>query len=393
MHLIETYATNCGVKIDKPFIFEKYYPLAFDKYITLHTTSKDSKSYDYWNDVVDILFPVLEPLGIKIVQIGGAQDKPARNCFPLQGKTSVNQTAYIIKNSLLHVGVDSFPVHLASSYPDKKIVALYSNNFKKVVGPYWGDEKNHILLEPDRRGNKPSFALSEHPKTINSITPETIADAVLKLLGLESKWRFNTIWTGPFYHNGMVEAVPNQVLDISALNLDALIVRMDYEFSEGALFEQLKLCRCSIVTNKAIDPRILRERKQNIVEMVYIIENQNQPEFVREIKRIGLRYHLVTYLPDEEMNKHKLNFMEFGMLHHRKLNRPKELVDHQGKQIYFKSSKFVMSNNKIYPNRVAMLMNQSIPKIAPTVGKINHPPELEQEFLKEIDCLSILIDK
>jgi hypothetical protein len=389
-HLIETYALYCGAKIDKPYIFDKYYPLPFEKYITLHTTTKDSKTYDYWNDVVDILFPILEAAGIKIVQIGGKDDKPARNAHHLHGRTSLTQTAYLIKHSLLHLGVDSFPVHLASTYEDTKIVALYSNNYKEVVGPYWGKKENQILLEPKRAG-KPSFALSEFPKTINNIRPEEIARAVCKLLNLNYNWKFETIWVGQYYHNGMIEAVPNQVVDISSLNLDALIVRMDFEFCEGALFEQLKLCKCSIVTNKAIDLRILSQCKENIIEIVYVIENDNQPQFIRELQRLGIKFHLVTYLPDEDMNRYKLHFMEFGLLHHRKLSRP-DLIKEAGKQFYFKSSKFILSNQRTYPSRIAMIMGRDIPKMGPTIGKIDHPPELEQEFLKELECFSILVD-
>ena len=72
MHLVESYATNCGLKIDKPYIFEKFFPLGFEKYITFETSTDPAKDYDYWNDVINPLLPELEKKGIAIVQIGKA---------------------------------------------------------------------------------------------------------------------------------------------------------------------------------------------------------------------------------------------------------------------------------------------------------------------------------
>jgi ADP-heptose:LPS heptosyltransferase len=81
---------------------------------------------------------------------------------------------------LLHFGADSFPTHIASGY-NKKIVALYSNNYVNCVKPFFGNPKDHILLEP-KRNSKPTFSFEENPKTINSIKPETIAGNILNLL-------------------------------------------------------------------------------------------------------------------------------------------------------------------------------------------------------------------
>ena len=101
MHLVETYALNCGLKIDKPYIYEKFFPLDVEKFITLHPNSKyGSKCYDYWQDVVDILLPKLEKENIKILQIGVAEDKPIKGCLHAHGKANINQTAYILSKSL-----------------------------------------------------------------------------------------------------------------------------------------------------------------------------------------------------------------------------------------------------------------------------------------------------
>ena len=391
-HLIETYALNCGARIDKPLIREKYFPLPFDKYITVHTTSKDAKTYDYFNDVLDIIFPVLKKAGIDIVQIGGKDDKPVNRAFKVLGMTNVNQSAYIIRKGLLHLGVDSFPVHLASIDPDHKIVALYSTNFKNIVKPYWGKAENQILLEPERNGKKPSFMERETPKTINTIRPEEIAKSVCKLLRIPFNWNFETVFTGQYYHNVMVETVPNHVVDTSNLGLDALIVRMDYYFNESFLFEQLNRIKCSIVTNKPINLQLLAQQKSKIEEVVYIIEKDNHPDFIRELQRLGIKYHLLTYLPDDEIEKYKLKFMEFGMLHRREIKFPEALKKHTNKSLVYKSAKFILSDGKVFPSRLAMLQDRPIPNLVTSICLLDITKQYEVDFLKEVENFSIMVD-
>jgi parallel beta-helix repeat protein len=46
MRLLDTYATNTGSKIDKPFIYTKYFPLPPQTYITIQgQTPYDSRNY------------------------------------------------------------------------------------------------------------------------------------------------------------------------------------------------------------------------------------------------------------------------------------------------------------------------------------------------------------
>jgi hypothetical protein len=48
-HLLKEYAKNLGVKISKPIVKEHFFPINFDKYITLsvdqNNSSKDYKHY------------------------------------------------------------------------------------------------------------------------------------------------------------------------------------------------------------------------------------------------------------------------------------------------------------------------------------------------------------
>ena len=181
MHLVETYALSCGARIDKPLIYEKYFPLPTEKYISFQPFSgAASKNYDFWQEVIAILFPVLKKEGISILQLGGKEEKPFNGCLNIAGNTNLGQASYVIARSELHLGADSFGAHTASAF-SKKIVAIYSNNIVKNVQPYWSDNEDVILLEP-KRATKPTFSLEESPKTINTIKPEIIANATIELL-------------------------------------------------------------------------------------------------------------------------------------------------------------------------------------------------------------------
>ena len=50
MHFLETYALNSGLKIDKPYIFQKYYPILYENFIVF---SHDN--YEHYQDVIDII--------------------------------------------------------------------------------------------------------------------------------------------------------------------------------------------------------------------------------------------------------------------------------------------------------------------------------------------------
>jgi hypothetical protein len=68
-HLIEEYAKCCGVDIGKPIIKEHFYPIVFEKFITLHVDAKDqARSYSHWSVVLQLLSKPLADNGIKIMQ-------------------------------------------------------------------------------------------------------------------------------------------------------------------------------------------------------------------------------------------------------------------------------------------------------------------------------------
>ena len=364
MKLLDTYALSAGAKIDKPFIFEQFFPLVFDKYITIQAQTKyDSKDYTYWQDVINILFPILDAKGIKIVQVGGPKEFLYQYVVDLRGRTDLNQLAYIIKNSMLHLGSDSLGIHLASSY-DIPIVGLYSVSQSSVSGPHWGDKNKQILFDAYLRTStgKPSYADKEYPKSVNLIRPEEISDAVFKLLGFNIQTPIKTVFTGSKYSPQIVrEFIPTKSHPIT--NPEAPIeIRMDLHFNETILQEQLQYCRALVITNKRIDKNILKTFKDRIVGLVYLIEENDDPQFISDIQNIGLNIVLMSYLTEEQIQPKKINYYEHGKINVVEPEQKEKWEEIRSKigNLYFKTNKILSDNGNVYAGIISRKQNEEI---------------------------------
>lgn len=381
MHLIEAYALSCGVKIDKPFILESFFPLPFEKYISFQPFSKPSKNYDYWQEVINLILPHLIDNNINIVQIGAEKEQVLQNCYGVVGQTDIRQAAYIIKNGLLHVGADSFGAHIASGF-GKKIVALYSNNNVNNVKPYWSKESDIILLEP-KRNNKPNYSFDENPKSINSIEPEKIAQSILQLLGISNNLNMiQTIYKGKLYNNRLFHIVPDHVVQRTQ-NINHCVYRMDMFFNEANLNNQLKLMPCIIATNQSIDINILKQNKQHIIGVNVFIEDQSILPFVKDLKESNIKYQMYSYLSKEDLNKYKIDFMEYGIISKINLKHPnvEELINKANHKLFYKSNNYILSKGNVYLSEKAFFDNKPVSSINENIQElynisiINENPE------------------
>ena len=340
MHLIERYATACGVKIDKPYIYDTFFPVNVEKYISFQPFSKyQSKNYDYWDEVVSIISPYLQKNNITLVHIGAKDDKAVNNTLNLCGQTSISQAAYIIKNSIMHVGADSFAAHIASGY-GKKIVALYSNNNVNNVKPYWTKPEDMVLLSP-KINKKPQYSVNESPKSINNIKPEAIAEGILKLLNIPYNNLPKTVYIGNEYINKTLEIIPDKPINPAQIGLETLVIRMDYIFNEQVLELFLQQKKCIVFTNKPINEELLKKYKQNIPQLIYIVEKDNDTSFVKTLKRNTINAAFISYLSEEELNQFKLDYMDYGLIVKR--DHPTDKIEISN-NTYFKSSRILISS-------------------------------------------------
>jgi hypothetical protein len=379
MHLIETYALNCGARISKPFIYESFVPLPSEKYITFHTNTKfQSKNYDFWQDVIDTINPILKKNKIKILQTGLPEDKLISDTEDYRGKTTTSQLALLISKSNLHFGSDSFAIHLASHY-DIPIVGLYNIIQPENAGPYFGDKNKQILFKCyERLGLKPSYSPEENPKTINSINPEEIAEAILKLLSLESKIAYKTSFIGERYGKTQIhDLIPNQI--VGAAKESLLDMRMDQEFNENALAQQLQNNRCRVFTDKRINIDLLKNFKQNIDALFYFVSENDDPIFVKQVSELGIRMTILSKMSESAIAAKKIHYYEYGNINTAPTPK-KELIEKlkSTKNLYYKSCQSVYSNNKIYSSFAAKKLDK------PRTGEFE-PVIDSQDFWEDVD--------
>ena len=187
MHLLETYALLSGAKIGQCYIDTEPVPLPAKNYITFHPECQKAtaRQYSRWNDVIGLLknHKIFNEQYI-IIQIGSITDNKYDVDEHYLGSLNFQQLAFLIKHSSLHLGYDSFPMHMASHF-DKKMVALFAY-YAKSSGPYFSSVNNIRLLEPDYTKYKPSFSFIDEYNLINTIEPIVVYQNILDLLSINN---------------------------------------------------------------------------------------------------------------------------------------------------------------------------------------------------------------
>ena len=349
--LAETYSLSCGVKLDIPSIFEKFFPLDFDyeKVVLIHASAGNNnfpaKIYDYFNEVVMLIRPELDKAGYRIYQIGGPNEQQLKGVNYLCGQTTIGQTAFLIKRCALLIGNDSMNVHIAGAL-NTPAVAVYGPTDIKNHGPYWKNQKS-IFIESHRFGAKrPSYSAYEPEKTINQIQPESIANAALSILGLPTSNR-RSLFFGEHYMQTVLDVYPDMVVDPNFAKGAALNIRMDYFHNEEILAKNLSLRKCVIVMDKPINLDILKQFKENIVGIRCKISPTFPKWIVREIKKLGIQHIFYTEnLDDETVGKMRLDFFDYCFFDNFK-DKTKEDFERSAKR-YLNTDKLNISNDRLW---------------------------------------------
>jgi hypothetical protein len=354
MHVLESYALQNDLKIDTPHLYEKFFPLAIDDYITIDTSSLNTSAmaYDHWQLVVNLISPILEKEDIKIMQLGTNACRPLSGCYNTLGQCNFNQKSYVINKSLLHASSNNEASHLASAY-NKPLVVLFPNNcYVSQFEPYWSNPSNVEICQAEPKHPRPTYAPSESPKSINDIKPEDVAEKILRQLDLfDSPWEYRTLKIGSSFHIPRIESNLSHLIDANKLGVSSLIVRMDLNFNEGNLEKQLQACPCSIITNRPLSDNIINNYHSRIVELVYYIGDDNSVDFVKKVKSKSINYLLRTRKTSPEINDIKLKYLDYDLIHEIPRKTKNDFPELKAKNnIYFKSSQSIIHNGKFYPS-------------------------------------------
>ena len=289
MSLISAYSSYMGViPGDPPVINTHHFPLPEGKFITLHVSDGkiSSKFYDYWSDLVKFIRPALNSFGYKIYQIGGPTDPVIKECDANYLGLTYQQSAYVQKQSVLHAGVDSLCVHVASAF-SKKIVALYSHIYHEQSPGCWSNLDDVIYLEP-KRDNHPCFGPQEFPKSVNTIKIEDIARSIFKLLDLPLSVNFETKFVGQYYQFPVVEIIPDFFGESAELKNQELNVRLDLNFDLQCAHLWAQNYRVKLISDRPVDLELLRVDRNNIAQLTLLIKGLEDYslEYIKEAKKL-----------------------------------------------------------------------------------------------------------
>jgi hypothetical protein len=356
-HLIEEYAKSLGVKIGKPHLCEHFYPIIDDKYITIHADKKiDSKNYEYFPQVLNLIKSTLNKEGYKIYQVGGPEDPKLENVDGCFLNLNFKQSSYLIKKSKLHLGIDSLPVHIASIY-DVPIVALYSHTYAANAYPYWSSKENIILIESDKNGIKPSFSYQENPKTIRTIKPEKIAQSVFDLLKIEEKINFKTLRIGSHYHIQLVEVVPNFKANLEDQKDKTIYVRADLCNDDQNIAFWCANYKTKIIASEEIPVGLIKQFASNIEHIYFKLKEKSiSNDYFELVKKCKVNFTIC--IDDQEILAEVRNFyFDFKVEFDNIKDRISKIEKQSG---YFLTNKILISQGIFYPSEAHLNANKKL---------------------------------
>ena len=251
MHIAESFALASAAKLNNQRLYERFAPVGSNKYISFHKIH-----YDQYQEVLNLVQPVLKNYGIDIIQIGGTNYPKILSIPKIKDYGSAS---YILRNSLLHFGEYSILFDLCSSVNTKSLI-LNSIGYEKTICPFFSNKENQTVINNySKNNNLPLFDSKNSKNLLNEINPEDIAAKILNLLGLSFHKPYDTLYRGEYYKENFFEINVYPIKDY-LYNLNQIsepILRLDYNFDLAFLENHLKDKKCRIRTNKEIPISII----------------------------------------------------------------------------------------------------------------------------------------
>lgn len=355
MHFIETISLCSGLKHQKPLIQDSFFPVPYDKYITISTDKHPSKQWDDFQEFIDLIIPFLKKENIKIVEIG-RNDVKLQNITILKGPTNENQWSFIIKNSLLHIGPENFISSLAS-YHNIPYICLYSNTDPSYASPGWiNNFSKNVDVTPDIENFSPSFLGEEKNKKINYIFSESIANKTLNLLNIKNSFNnYSVFYCGQKYYSKFIDIVPDFSPDNNFFSNAILNVRLDYKHILDFLPNFSNSRKLNIFSKQEIDLNLLRAIKPSVQSLTFEIDESSDLEYFNKLQEDNF---LVTLIGSDSCSISETRFKFFEWMVHAKIKIDKKSLDNYDKicdTTRYKSSKMIFSKNGQYSSRSSYL--------------------------------------
>jgi hypothetical protein len=397
MKLLDLYSHATGLRIGHQWLLESFYPLPITRYMTLHASSgMAAKNYPYYQEVVALILNILESQRIKIVQLGGKDDVLINGCVDLRGKTDYHQSSYILRNSLCHLGNDSWLAHRAGEQ-NVPLITLFGPTTAANHGAYTYDAAKTVFLESHRWGRNPTFASQEQPLSIGLIPPEKVANTVLCLLGItDSGITHTTLSIGALYAHTMFDLVPNTVPAPGFYPEVPMTVRLDIHFDEQILAQVLSTGRkVNIVTKRALSVPLLHQFRAQVLTYAHeITPGVDEPPvpytdairslfpnshafFTREqdaAKVSALRFTYFDHVNvSVQRDATKEDFVKGVLAYLHRPDTPENRLDIEGQLSQhgtIKSNRYILSANAAYLSYAHLAANQPMTSLATNSARL-----------------------
>lgn len=351
-HLVEEYAKNLGVKISKPVLAEHFFPVIPDKYITVSVESQiQSKHYKYFDIVFDSVRSFLGKRSIKIIQIGSSKSPKLSSVDEMIFDLDFKKQAYIVRNSLLHIGCSDALMHYAS-FNEVPVVALFGDSYAACCDGYWSSPENKTNIEAPWKV-KPSFNVVDQHDSINKILPEDIANAIIKKFAPDKSIPLKTRFIGDFYHHPVFELVPDFFEQMPGMLDKHWFIRLDYLDSHPYVETWCEyLPSFSFFADKMIPHQFIQQLRGKLQSISFFVNEQSSisHDYLNYIGGLGITVNLLVK-DEADLPKIRNKYFDFNVQVY--ISADKSIL--QDKKINFNTSLFhsnktILSRGKKYPS-------------------------------------------
>ena len=355
MHKLESFALSSCSKIDKPYIYKKFYPITKGRFICISQDSiEKSKAYDYYDDVLFHINPYLEKEGISIIEIGGVKNKKLFHTTQLKG-LDFNQYSYILSKCDFYLGNLNLFSSICGHFK-KNIFCPSNNDYEESSSPYWKTKESFIFYPKSKL--KPAFVDSENPKSINKIKPEYIASKILDSLGIDhSLGKIKTIHLGDFYTKESLDILPSDSLMPSVKFENPVNIRMDKSYNLPFLVSCNKIEKISITTDKLIPPQYLFSLKDNIERINFFVSDSTTSRDIEILESIGKPVQLL-YRDKKTINDIRIKFLDKVIIHYPTFSK-RDLNVKNLNNLKFLSKKNIFYKNKLYNSYLSISLDRN----------------------------------
>lgn len=379
MNLLKSFAATTGLTPSKSYIYQKLYPLDFDKYIVLDTQSTNPQfHYAFWFRVIELIEPFLSKEDIKIVHFIENKKYHYDHTY-VDASASLSQRAYLLKKALYFCG-------------SSKLYSLMSSEFGVnqcfLKSDYLMDDTLATESQIIHSNYERKAFVNPNKIKINNIRPEEIAKKIIKdVVGLEPEFD-NTISIGKVFSSPMIELIPDCSFSVAKPKANEIVVRMDSFFDEQNLIQQLELEAGSIVTNKAISENTIRRLKPKIKKIFFKVEKGSDETFLSLLEEEGVPYEIITTLDKEDLDKEKIKYLDFKKVNKLNVLDLSFLNNLDSSKLYFRSNKIVVKSGKTFPSKWHSRVGLSSPDVRN--NKFSLPAFLDDSFKEEADYFYFL---